>query len=87
LCRYAEGMLPSLTVQQRAQRCRCGRLLAWAYRAVGTQWACLADPICCRCFRPSHRCPCEATSDVAEGCHGLDLAHVHEPEDDNPDCE
>jgi hypothetical protein len=80
-------MLPSLTVQQRAQRCRRGRLLAWSYRSVGTERACLADPVCCRCFRASQVCPCAPATAAEEGCHGLDLEHVHEPAADDPDCE
>jgi hypothetical protein len=80
-------MLPSLTVQQRAQRCRCARLLAWSHRFIGIQQACFADPVCCRCFQPSEACPCAPTSEAAEGSHGLDLEHVREPEADDPDCE
>jgi len=75
-------MLLSLTVQQRAQRCRCGRLLAPSHRSIGTQQACIAYAVCC--YRPSNACPCEPTK-AAEGCHGLDLEYVHEPEADDPD--
>jgi hypothetical protein len=38
-------MLLSLTVQQQAQRCRCGRLLAWSYRSLGTDQTRYADPV------------------------------------------
>jgi hypothetical protein len=76
--RHAGRMLPSLTVQQRAQRCRCGRLLAWSRQWLGTDQACYADPLWCRCCRPPNACPCAATSESAEGYHRLDLEHVHE---------
>jgi hypothetical protein len=48
-----------LTVQQRAQRCRCRRYLAW--------WT-TEHAVCCRCMRSPDDCRCEPTDDPAEGC-------------------
>ncbi len=68
----------TLTVQQRAQRCRCGRYLAW----WTTQHA-----VCCGWMQPSVGCPCEPTEDPAEGCHSIDFQRVAEPEGQDPACE
>ena len=68
----------TLTVQQRAQRCRCGRYLAW----WTTQHA-----ACCGCMRPSEACPCAPTEDPAEGCHGIDFERIAEPEGQDSECE
>jgi hypothetical protein len=80
-------MVPTLTVQQQAQRCTCGRLLAWAYRDLGTDRPSFADPVCCRCFQQPGSCGCPPATDPAEGCHALDLEQVHEPDATDPECE
>jgi hypothetical protein len=68
----------TLTVQQRAQRCRCGRYLAWWTTVRAT---------CCKCMRAPEDCPCEPTDTPAEGCLGPDLERVAEPEDEDAECE
>ena len=69
-------MCLDLTVQQRTQRCRCGRYLAWWTRTTAT---------CC--MRTPENCTWEPTTDPAEGCHGIDFEHVREPEGEDPECE
>jgi len=68
----------TLTVQQRALRCRCSRYLAWST----TEYA-----VCCGCMQPSEACDCEPTDNPAEGCHGIDFERVREPEGEDPECE
>ncbi len=68
----------TLTVQQRAQRCRSGRYLG------------LVDPEHarrCGCMRPADACPCAPTEDLAAGCRSLDLQRVAEAEGEDPVCE
>lgn len=43
--------------------------------------------MCCRCIRLPGDCQCPATTNPAEGCLTLDLEHVQELPDDDPDCE
>jgi hypothetical protein len=76
------AMLAVLTVQQQAERCTCGRYLAWPRTRDG-----FAPPWCCRCMRPPAGCTCEPTSEPAEGCHAADLGQVAEPLGADPDCE
>jgi hypothetical protein len=71
-------MSVTLTVQQRAQRCRCGRYLAWSTAEHAT---------CFGCMRPSEAWPCAPTEDPVEGDHSLDLQQVAEPEGEDPACE
>lgn len=68
----------TLTVQQRALRCRCGRYLAW--------WT-IEHAMCCRCMRPSDGCRCAPTENPAEGCYGLGFERVGEPEGEDLECE
>jgi hypothetical protein len=71
-------MIPPLTVQQRAQRCGCGRYLAW--------WT-VEHPVCCRCMASPEACECELATDPAEGCHAINFEHVREPQGEDPECE
>jgi hypothetical protein len=81
-------MLPDhLTAQQRAQRCRCGRSLAWQALGVGTDDARYADPVCCRCWRPPAACPCTPTDQPDEGCLAIEFPEVAEPDDEDAECE
>lgn len=41
--------------------------------------------MCCRCMRLPSDCQCPTTTDPAEGCLGLDLSRLHEPDGDDPD--
>jgi hypothetical protein len=66
----------TLTVQQRAERCRCGRYLAWWTMARATR---------CKYMRAPEDCPCEPTTTPAEEC--LDLGRVAEPEGEDVECE
>jgi hypothetical protein len=68
----------TLTVQQRAQRCRCGRYLAW--------WT-IEHSVCCGCMHVPEDCMCAPTDNPAEGCHGIDFERVAEPDGGDPGCE
>jgi hypothetical protein len=68
----------TLTVQQRALRCRCGRYLAWSTSQHAAY---------CRCMRPAEDCACAPTSDPAEGCHRVDFDQIAAPEGQDRECE
>jgi hypothetical protein len=80
-------MLPHLTAQQQAQRCLCGRHLAWQVLGARTQDARYADQVCCRCWRSPDACPCTPTEQPAEGCLAIDFSDVAEPDDEEVECE
>jgi len=64
-----------LTAQQQAERCGCGRFLAWPRTLEGH-----GSPRCCGCMQLAEQCDCQPTDRSAEGCLGVDLA-------DPADCE
>jgi hypothetical protein len=68
----------TLTVQQRAARCRCSRYLAW----WSSVWA-----TCCKCMRAPEDCPCEQTDLPAVECLGVDFEHIRQPEGEDLACE
>jgi hypothetical protein len=76
--RYAGRMSFTLTVQQRAERCRCNRYLAW--------WT-TVHSVCCGCMCSSQACECEPTDDPAEGCFRIEFSTVRDPEGKDPECE
>jgi len=57
-----------LTTQQQAERCGCGRFLAWPRTQEGH-----GSPRCCRCMQPADQCACQSTRDPDEGCLGAEF--------------